>query len=194
MDGAYVVPAVTGRMDPLHALVVAVWVMLPAYIPNNVAVLAGGGRPIDGGRHWGGRRILGDGKTWRGTLVGVAAGIVVAVGLNTINGTMSDVVSLWLPSFSWAIVVAFPAGALLGDMTASFLKRRTGRERGAAFPVVDQLDFVVMALLLGAIVDLGWMQEVFTPLVLGIVVILTPVLHVGTNVIAYQLDLKDEPW
>ncbi len=45
----------------------ALWAMLPAYIPNNAAVLAGGGRPIDGGRTWGGRRVLGDGKTWRGT-------------------------------------------------------------------------------------------------------------------------------
>ena len=37
----------------LETVAVAVWVMLPAYIPNNVAVLAGGGRPIDGGRTWG---------------------------------------------------------------------------------------------------------------------------------------------
>jgi len=60
-------------MDIVAVVVVAFWVMLPAYIPNNVAVLAGGGRPIDGGRTLGGSRLLGDGKTWRGTAAGTAA-------------------------------------------------------------------------------------------------------------------------
>ncbi|MFC6754525.1 CDP-archaeol synthase, partial [Halorubrum tibetense] len=35
----------------------AFWAMLPAYVPNNAAVLAGGGRPIDGGREWRGARV-----------------------------------------------------------------------------------------------------------------------------------------
>jgi len=35
---------------------------------------------------------------------------------------------------------------------------------------------------------------VFTLPVLVVVVVLTPLLHVGTNVLAYQLGLKDEPW
>ncbi|MFC6728824.1 CDP-archaeol synthase, partial [Natronoarchaeum mannanilyticum] len=46
-------------MSVIEAVIVAVWAMLPAYVPNNAAVLAGGGRPIDGGRTWGGRRVLG---------------------------------------------------------------------------------------------------------------------------------------
>ena len=54
----------------VETVAVAIWAMLPAYIPNNVAVLAGGGRPIDGGRTLDdGNRALGDGKTWRGTAV-----------------------------------------------------------------------------------------------------------------------------
>ncbi|MFB6219607.1 MAG: CDP-archaeol synthase, partial [Halobacteriaceae archaeon] len=59
----------------LEVVGVALWAMLPAYVPNNAAVLVGGGRPIDGGRTWRGRRLLGDGKTWRGTAGGVAAGV-----------------------------------------------------------------------------------------------------------------------
>ncbi len=55
-------------MTLLETIVIAFWAMLPAYVPNNAAVLAGGGRPIDGGRTWDGKRVLGDGKTWRGTL------------------------------------------------------------------------------------------------------------------------------
>jgi len=60
-------------MNVYVAVVTAVWLMLPAYIPNNAAVLGGGGRPIDGGRTLGGHRMLGDGKTWRGTAIGTAA-------------------------------------------------------------------------------------------------------------------------
>lgn len=176
------------------AVLVALWVMLPAYIPNNVAVLVGGGAPIDGGRSWRGARVLGDGKTWRGTAGGIAAGVALAVLLNLVNEPASGLVGVDFPVFTAAIAVAFPVGALLGDILASFLKRRTGRERGSAFPLVDQLDFVVVALVVGAIVDLAWMAAVFTPLVLGIVIVLTPILHVLTNGIAYAAGLKNEPW
>lgn len=181
-------------MELAAAVVLAIWVMLPAYIPNNVAVLVGGGPPIDGGRTWRGARLLGDGKTWRGTVGGVAAGVIFALGLNALNGTAGAAVGVDFPAFSPGIVVAFPVGALLGDIVASFLKRRTGRARGTMFPVVDQLDFVVLALLLGVLLDPAWMARVFTPLLLGVVIVITPLLHVGTNVIAYVLDLKREPW
>ncbi len=181
-------------MDVVAALVTAIWIMLPAYVPNNVAVLSGGGRPIDGGKTWRGRRVLGDGKTWRGTVVGISAGIALAFLLNAVNGPLSNGIGVSLPIFSIAIALAFPIGALVGDMAASFLKRRTGRERGAAFPGVDQFDFLVMALLFGVIADPGWVLDVFTPLIVGIVLVVTPILHVSTNVAAYHLDLKSEPW
>ena len=91
-------------------------------------------------------------------------------------------------------MVALPAGAMLGDILASFLKRRTGRERGAAFPGLDQFDFVIAALALTWLVAPEWFGTVFTLPVLVVVLVLTPVLHVGTNVIAYALGLKQEPW
>ena len=31
----------------MNALIVAFWLMLPAYIPNNCAALFGGGTPLD---------------------------------------------------------------------------------------------------------------------------------------------------
>jgi CDP-2,3-bis-(O-geranylgeranyl)-sn-glycerol synthase len=175
---------------------VAVWAMLPAYVPNNVAVLAGGGRPIDGGRTWGGRRLLGDGKTWRGTGAGTAAGVALALVLNAVAPAVESVLGVALPRFPLPVAVALAAGAMLGDVLASFLKRRTGRERGAAFPLVDQLDFVVVALALTALVAAGWVVEwlLSPPTVLVVVLLLTPALHVGTNAVAYVLGLKDEPW
>ena len=178
----------------LEVVAVAVWAMLPAYVPNNAAVLAGGGRPIDAGRTWNGKRVLGDGKTWRGTAVGIAVGALLALGLNAINPAVTDALGIDLPEFPIAAIVALPVGAMLGDMLASFLKRRTGRERGAPFPVVDQLDFVVVALALTALLAWEWFRATFTLPVIVVVLVLTPVLHVLTNGIAYALGLKDEPW
>jgi CDP-2,3-bis-(O-geranylgeranyl)-sn-glycerol synthase len=181
-------------MEPLEVVVTAVWAMLPAYVPNNAAVLGGGGRPIDGGRTMGGRRLLGGGKTWRGTAVGWAVGAALALALNGVAPTAGEALATELPEFPVQAVVTLPLGAMLGDIGASFLKRRTGRERGAPFPGVDQLDFVVGALLLTVLAAPGWFTDTFTLPVLAAVLVLTPVLHVATNGIAYALGLKDEPW
>jgi len=178
----------------VEVVATAVWAMLPAYVPNNVAVLAGGGRPIDGGRTWDGKRVLGDGKTWRGTAAGIAAGALLAFALTRLAEPASGALGVELPAFPLAAAIALPAGAMLGDVGASFLKRRTGRERGAAFPGLDQLDFVVGALGLTALAASGWFLDVFTPAVLAVVLVLTPLLHVATNGIAYALGLKDKPW
>ncbi|WP_435100549.1 CDP-2,3-bis-(O-geranylgeranyl)-sn-glycerol synthase [Halarchaeum sp. P4] len=182
-------------MNAVTAVLIAFWTMLPAYVPNNAAVLAGGGRPIDGGRTWrDGKRLLGDGKTWRGTLVGTLAGAALALVLNATAPAVSGALGVSLPRFPPAVMLALPFGAMLGDILASFIKRRSGRERGAAFPLLDQLDFVVVALALAAVAAPGWFRDTFTLPVVLVVLVLTPVLHVLTNGVAYLLGLKDEPW
>lgn len=172
----------------------AFWAMLPAYVPNNVAVLAGGGRPIDGGMTWNGKRLLGDGKSWRGTVAGTLAGVALAMLLNLVVDPAGAAIGADLPRFPFAAALGLALGAMAGDIAASFLKRRTGRERGAAFPGLDQLDFVVGGLLLAAAFATDWFLSTFTPWVLLAVFLITPALHVGTNVLAYRVGLKDEPW
>ncbi|MEF8852855.1 MAG: CDP-2,3-bis-(O-geranylgeranyl)-sn-glycerol synthase [Haloarculaceae archaeon] len=181
-------------MDPVAVVVTALWAMLPAYVPNNAAVLAGGGRPIDGGRTWGDRRLLGDGKTWRGTAVGTLAGVALALALNAVNDAATGALGVSPPEFSLLAALGLALGAMGGDIAASFLKRRSGRERGAPFPGVDQLDFVVGALVLATLLDFGWVAQHFTLPVLAVVFLVTPLLHVCTNALAYALGFKDEPW
>ena len=181
-------------MAILETIVVAFWAMLPAYVPNNAAVLAGGGRPIDGGRTWGDRRVLGDGKTWRGTAMGIVAGVALAAALTVLEPTASDALGFDVPAFSAFAALGLAGGAMLGDILASFLKRRSGRQRGAMFPGLDQLDFVVVSLPLTALLATDWFLTWFTLEVILVVVVLTPILHVTTNVIAYKLGLKNEPW
>jgi len=186
----------TDPSGPLAIVVVALWTMLPAYVPNNVAVLVGGGRAIDAGRTWNGRRLLGDGKTWRGTAAGVTAGVVLALLLDAGHEAVGAAVGVSLLSFTLPAAAGLAAGAMLGDIAASFLKRRTGRERGAPFPGLDQLDFVVGAVALTALLDPGWFSEAFLQpvTVLLAVVVLTPALHLATNAVAYWLGLNDDPY
>jgi CDP-2,3-bis-(O-geranylgeranyl)-sn-glycerol synthase len=165
-------------------------------VPNNVAVLAGGGPPIDGGRTWRGDRLLGDGKSWRGTAAGTVAGTTLALALSVLRPSFASATGIPVPSFPVAVALALALGAMVGDIAASFLKRRTGRRRGKPFPVLDQLDFVVGALSLAAAVDPGWFVATFLepPLVLVVVVVITPALHLLTNFLAFKLDLKSEPY
>ncbi|ESS05814.1 MAG: CDP-diglyceride synthetase [uncultured archaeon A07HB70] len=181
-------------MDLLTVVVGALWAMLPAYVPNNAAVLFGGGPPVDAGRTLGGARLLGDGKTWRGTVAGIGAGLAVAGALNLVRPAVVDALGVALAGFPLRAAVGLAAGAMLGDVVASFAKRRLDRERGAAAPGLDQLDFVVGALALAAVVAPAWTRTTFSLAALAVVVAATPLLHLLTNAAAYGAGLKAEPW
>ncbi len=168
--------------------------MLPAYLPNSAAVVTGGGPPIDGGRTFRGERLLGDGKTWRGTAGGILAGAVLAAIMNRLLPLVEGMAAVDLFSFPLTAMIALPAGALLGDVIASFIKRRSGRERGAPFPGLDQLDFVIGSLGLTAVSAWDWLSIVLTVEVLAVILILTPPVHVTINIVGYHAGLKDEPW
>lgn len=176
----------------VEVIVTALWAMLPAYVPNNAAVLFGGGRPIDGGRTYKGKRLLGDGKTWRGTAGGTATGILVAAVLNGLVFLLS--VDEFVPVFPVAAAVALSLGAMVGDLLASFFKRRLGHNRGTAVPGLDQLDFVVGALVFTALLAPAWFGDTFTLPVIVVVLVLTPILHLSMNVAAYQIGWKNEPY
>ena len=48
-------------------------------------------------------------------------------------------------------------GALFGDMTASFYKRRQNLQRGDKFAILDMYDFIFMSLLLCFIFQQDWL-------------------------------------
>ncbi len=85
-----------------------------------------------------------------------------------------------------AVLLAF--GALFGDLCGSFVKRRVGFSRGESFPVLDQLEFVVGALLLASLIKVPRWE------IVAILLILTPFIHLGTNFIGYKLGFKSEPY
>lgn len=163
--------------------------MIPAYIPNPVAAVTGGGTPVDCGRRWrDGIRIFGDGKTFRGLFGGVTAGILAGFLLLLLEGHLG--ISIHTP----LSVVLLAAGALLGDLVKSFVKRRLRKERGEQWLIADQYDLVAGALVLCVLVDPAWVAARITPLVLLWILLITPLLHRGANIIGYLAGVKDVPW
>ncbi len=184
-------------MDVL-TLALSLWFVFPAYVANAVPVLVGGGTPIDFGHSFvDGRRIFGDGKTIRGFAGGLVGGILLgafeafASGYVIFNVQRLTVLSLIQEEILQCTPLrAFliSGGALLGDLSGSFVKRRIGLKRGAPLPVLDQLAFLVVALLL---VSLTFQIPLEYAVILLIV---TPLIHLTTNIISYLVGLKKVPW
>jgi CDP-2,3-bis-(O-geranylgeranyl)-sn-glycerol synthase len=184
----------------IEILLTALWLMLPAYIPNSTAAVFGGGRPLDGGKTLkDGRRILGDGKTFRGLIAGTVCGMLLGLLQMYYMSRQTTIFGMELPSFgampgALLVIFALAFGALLGDLSMSFFKRRLGLKRGAPLPGVDQLDFVLGAWVLTYIVAPSWFTANFTFYVALAVILVTPLLHVSTNIVGYLIGVKKEPW
>ncbi len=178
----------------MFEVVKTVWLLLPAYTPNNFAVLFGGGTPIDFGKKFiDGKRILGDGKTIRGFVAGVLGGLLVAHLQLLIERLAGFRLYSKLPYDQFlqlAFLLAF--GAMVGDALGSFIKRRFGVKRGKCFPVLDQLTFLLVAYAFASLSPA--FSTLFTMKILIIGIVITPVLHLVVNVIAYVLKLKEVPW
>lgn len=194
-----------------RSVLVGLWVFLPAYVANMSPVFTARifpwwGAPIDGGRlHSDGRRVLGDGKTWRGLAGGGLFGGATAVVLaHTAAGPFRHAdFGLALGShpaavFAFGFLVGFLA--LTGDAVESYFKRRRGKERGAPWIPFDQLDFVAFGLLgfaLGTpLLAAGWAWDVLWSdwLALATIVLGTIGLHLLVNRVGYWIGLKEVPW
>src|SRR3990170_3609866 len=164
-------------MDLFMLVVEALKFIFPAYCANAVPVLAGGGQPMDFGKNFvDGKPVFGKNKTFRGFFFGLTVG--VAVGL----------VEWVLFGYPFLFSILSPLGALLGDLAAAFLKRRLGIAPGGLFPIVDQVDFVIGALLFSLPLAMIYWELAVA------VIIITPPIHLLTNFLAYKLKLKKNPW
>ena len=130
-----------------------------------------------------GRRVLGDGKTVEGLVSGISTGF--AVGL---------VMYALLPFLFRDLleILLLCLGALAGDILGAFIKRRLGLKQGAPAPVLDQLGFLVVSLLL-VHVTYG-LPSFINQATLVFLLLFTLLMHVGTNVFAYDMGLKKTWW
>jgi CDP-2,3-bis-(O-geranylgeranyl)-sn-glycerol synthase len=185
----------------IYTAAYAIYFMLPAYLANAGALTFGGGTPLDMGRSLkNGHRLIGDGVTWKGTIIGILIGTGIGLLQGTITGNMvQDLLMLGDPGLAIMLQgtiacnivqgtllgLALGSGAIIGDACGSFIKRRFNVKRGRPVPLMDQLDFVVGALVFASLV----VAIPFNLIIL--IIIISLFLHLGANIIAYLLGMKD---
>lgn len=166
-------------MELARLIIEALKFIFPAYCANAVPVITGGGLPLDFGKKFSdGKPIFGKNKTFRGFFSGLAVGTAV--------GFVESV------CFNYPIIfgLLLSLGALFGDLTAAFAKRRLGLSPGDLLPIVDQVNFVIGAILFSLPICLHTLSWEL----LAAVLIVTPPIHLLTNFAAYKLGLKSNPW
>lgn len=166
-------------------IVEALKFIFPAYCANATPVLAGGGTKMDFGRNFvDGKRIFGNNKTFSGFFFGWGVGLLVGLAEGFVFG---------FDNYPILFSILIPLGALLGDLTGAFIKRRLSIAPGGLLPVVDQIDFVVGAVVFSLLLSLINWQGLSWEVIITVLLI-TPPIHLLTNFLAYKLKLKKHPW
>lgn len=144
--------------------------------------------PIDSYKKLRGKRILGDGKTWRGFILGTIAAGMIGLLLALIARTVwhIEVVNFGLFFFFGAYIGLC---ALLGDLLKSFVKRQVGIERGKSWFPFDQVDWV-----LGILLGLLCVQHI-VPFHIEFILLLPigVVLHLVVKFVGHGLKIENKP-
>lgn len=165
-------------MDLIHLVFEALKFIFPAYCANAIPVLAGGGLAIDFGKKLlDGKPLFGKNKTFRGFFAGLAVG--------TAAGFVESKVFNYPNMFGLLLSL----GALFGDLGGAFLKRRLDIPPGGLLPVIDQVDFILGAILFSLPLSIAWNWELLVT-----ILVITPPIHLLTNFVAFKLRLKSNPW
>lgn len=168
------------------AIAQAFWFIAPAYAANAFPPLIKGKRPLDFNKKLRGKPILGKGKTIEGTFGGILFGMLVGFAQLYFQPFLATFIPLI--ELSPILVILLSVGAILGDIVASFFKRRAGIRRGEPVPLMDQLDFIFGALALTFFIK----KLPFFHLLL--IIIITPLLHLLANGIGFVLRIKRVPY
>lgn len=177
----------------------ALWFFLPAALANVtpifVAKMPGLKKydaPMDFGRTYRGKRVLGAHKTWRGFISGLIAATLTLWLQQWLVGNVawvqdwtSQVDYLTLPTL--IVGPLFAIGALGGDAVESFFKRQRGTPPGHGWFPWDQIDYIIG----GAIATLPFIMLSLWQYVWLILIWL--IIHLISCYIGWLLGLKERP-
>ena len=173
-------------------ILAALYFFIPAYIANMMPVFVRRikflGFPVDFGRKFLGRRILGANKTWRGIFFGIIGGFAVFL-IQRFLFTRGVFTQFALVDYGKAplflgILLGF--SALFGDIIESFLKRQLSIPPGRPWVPFDQLDFLISAIL----ITRPWSDITLKDSLLTMIVVLFATMIVQFT--GYQLKLKKD--
>ena len=178
----------------------SLYFFLPAYFTNMAPPLAKRfgildflDKPIDFNKTFNNKRVLGDHKTWRGTVAGISAGILVSYvqawlyqcpfikQISLINYQNINVLFFgFLMSF----------GAVLGDLFFGLIKRRLNLKSGTKFIPFDQINYVIGTYVVFSLTGAFKIDK----LVWIVILISTPFLHIIVNRLGYLLGFHRAKW
>ena len=158
---------------------------VPLYLSNACAMVFHGRTPVDlGAKFFDGKPWLGNGKTFKGAVMGVSIGFLSAIAVSFFFGAG---VAWFYPDYAFFGLV-LSAGGIFGDVVKSFFKRRLGFEQGAQLFLVDQLDFVAGGLVF------SWTLRVPSLAEIAVLLVLTVFMHKAANYFAFKMRIKRVPW
>ncbi len=118
------------------------------------------------------RRLFGRSKTWRGVIAAVVLCALAAP----------------LLGLSWMQGLQVGALAMVGDLLASFIKRRLGLEAGQRAPRLDSIpEALLPALALRDALALSWLQVALVVIAFVLTVRLA-------SPLLYRLRMRSRPW
>jgi CDP-2,3-bis-(O-geranylgeranyl)-sn-glycerol synthase len=174
---------------------------LPAYFTNMIPSLSATlrvfsflGRPIDGGREFKEKPLLGDHKTWRGPVLGAVVGMLALFLQRWFFNNSSLAKSLSIIDYQniniWLFGLLMVSGAVFGDLFFAFIKRRLDLKPGAKFLPFDQINYVIgVAVFLTLFSEINIAIEVWLT-----ILILTFLLHLAATQLGFLLGLSRSKW
>ena len=172
----------------MNDYVAAILFFLPAAIGNATPVFANKIplinrwlTPMDFGKSWRGKRLLGNNKTWRGLVFGaLVAGLSGVVIAKLDTNTVVNIAQ-------FCVGTLLGIGALLGDAIESFAKRMANIKPGEMWFPFDQLDYIFGGLIfIYPFVHIPWWA------IITIIVFFFG-LHLVSTYIGYLLGIRDRP-
>lgn len=170
-------------------LIESLFLILPAYFANMAPIIAGKlkfpfGKPIN-------KTYFGLHKTYRGFYAGYIGALICLFMQKFLQqqGYLSDFMILDYQAINlFLYAFLFGIGALTGDFIKSYFKRKVGKKEGECWFPFDQIDMV-----LGISVFLYPFNVMSLKIFLTILIV-TPLLHFLTNLIAHTIGLKKVWW
>lgn len=131
-------------------------------------------------------RWFGAHKTWRGLVVATLfGGMVFAIQKYAYASGFRGFLLIDYAGFPWWSGFFMGAGAILGDLVKSYYKRKNGIPPGEPWIPWDQADFVF-----GGII--GFFVLYVAPIeVVVMLLVVSPILHLGVNYIGYLLKIRE---
>ena len=167
---------------------------MPAYFANMAPVIVKDGFkslkiPIDFNKKIFGKGIFGKNKTFRGLVFGILFAIIITF-VQFILYNNGILTGLALIDYSnWLFIgLLMGSGAIFGDLAESFIKRRLNLVPGVSFIPFDQLDFVIGALIFVYPLAILSLNKII------LILLLSLVLHVVVNHIAFYTKVRKEKW